>query len=129
MRLGRITGVDDSFLVKIDGADCHIDGDGAKHFYILNSCYYNQQLSRRQIEKFYDYYRCLLAHNASIANDCKLQSNDAPEPFEFGSDGLVRAINLQSFYSYSETAVGTFLSVIISVVPKSDAAKIIRKKV
>jgi hypothetical protein len=73
---------DQSFRVFVDGADCFINGDSAKHFYILNSSYYCQSLSRKQIEKFYDYYRCLLAHNASLPNECSLRLNDVAEPFE-----------------------------------------------
>jgi hypothetical protein len=56
-----------SFTINIDKKTRTIDGDGFKHYFILNSDYYGQSLSEKDIKRLYEYYRCLLVHNAALA--------------------------------------------------------------
>jgi hypothetical protein len=55
------------FKVLIDGKEKSIKNDGSQYFYVLNSKYYNQVLSKSDIERLYGNYRSLLIHNAAIA--------------------------------------------------------------
>jgi hypothetical protein len=56
-----------SFTINIDKKTRTIDGSGFKHCFILNSDYYGKSLSEKDIKRLYEYYRCLLVHNAALA--------------------------------------------------------------
>ena len=55
-----------SFIIKVDGKNETIK-NADQHYFILNSDYYSQNLSEKNIKKLYEYYRCLLVHNAALA--------------------------------------------------------------
>ncbi len=56
--------------ISIDGQPRKIDGEGFKHFFVLNHAdTFAQHLSHAEIKGIYDTYRSPLSHNAAVAND------------------------------------------------------------
>jgi len=87
-----------NFSVKIDGKDLKVDGDGKKHYRILNSSFYNQNLSLKDIEKVYNYYRCLLVHNSALPPNHFLNiGNPTDSLFPRDSNDKIRCVNLVPF--------------------------------
>lgn len=120
---------DKSFTAAINGRNRSIDGDGFKHCFILNTSYYGQALTEAQIKKIYNYYRCLLSHNASIAPGHGLEVGALDEPlFKIGPSGNILSIRLLPFYNQSVTAVDQFLKRAGSILKTSTQATVINKK-
>ena len=123
------------FKIKIDGKLKTIDGDAFKHFFILNSEYYDFQLSEKFIKKIYDNYRSLLVHNGVIAPG-HLITIDDPLRRAMSEDAISNSatgknypsIHLKPFYRSTEFAVSKFIKKVDTVFPKSKQASIINKR-
>jgi hypothetical protein len=114
----------------IDGKKRSISGNGFKHYFALNTSYYNNQtLTEVQIKKLYDYYRCLLSHNASIAPGHGLEVGTIGAPlFDIDASGSILSIRLIPFYDQSVMAVDRFLQRVDSILKTSTQATVINKK-
>ena len=120
---------DRNFFAIVDGKNRSINADGFKHYFTLNTSYYNQTLTEVQIKRLYDYYRCLLSHNASLAPGCGLEVGNHGEPFfSVDKSGVIVAIRLLPFYNQSVAAVEHFLQRIDSILKTSAQATTIIKK-
>lgn len=120
---------DKSFTVNIDGKARTIDGDSFKHYFILNSDYYGQSLSQKDIEKLYEYYRCLLVHNAALAPNCILDiGKEIDPPFAKRGSQHINYVNLRPFLNLSHIAVAKFLKISPVLVPASKQGRGIDKK-
>jgi hypothetical protein len=110
-----------SLTINIDQKTRTIDGDGFKHYFILNSDYYGQSLSEKDIKKLYEYYRCLLVHNAALAPGHLLDiGGPTDSPFaKRHSSQHVDYVNLRPFLNLSHVAVAKFLTVAPTLVPSS----------
>jgi hypothetical protein len=120
-----------TFMVLVDGKSKSVDGDGSKHYRVLNSPnYYKMSLSEKDIERVYAYYRCLLAHNAAIPTDHFLSIGKQTDPLFFrGHGGKIVGVNLVPFYNASVQAVSTFLSVAQTIIPQSKQSIAMAKKI
>jgi hypothetical protein len=118
---------DASFSVVVDGKTVAINKQGFQHFYVLNSDYYGQSLSKAAIERLYTNFRDVLVHNAALAPDRPLVS--FPESSEaFPLDGGRQLVNIDGLLSISKNAVERFLARAEALVPRSQQAENIRKK-
>ena len=90
-----------------------------EHFYILNSKYYNQNLSLEHIKTIYGEYRSHLVHNLAMPGQHILNiGNESDKVFDLKSKkqgGKFPFINLKPFYLVSEKAVCMFLSDLDSI--------------
>ena len=110
-----------NLVMKIDGGDHFIDGDKAKHFYVLNSVLYGQSLSSTEIQDVYDDFRDPLTHNGSLVAGRLLNSGVLGDPVFYSHpmrEGVV-CINLTGLLSITERAVCEFLKVAHQVIPGS----------
>ena len=120
---------DKSFTITIDQKTRTIDGDGFKHYFILNSDYYSQSLSEKDITRLYQYYRCLLVHNAALAPNCGLGiGKHADPPFTRRTSPCINHVNLRPFLDLNHIAVTKFLKVSPTLVPISKQGKGIQNK-
>ena len=118
-----------SFTISIDGKAKTINGDGFKHYYILNSDYYGQALGEMDIKRLYEYYRCLLVHNAALAPNCVLNiGKETDPPFARRKSQHINYVNLRPFLDLSHIAVGKFLRVSPAIIPVSKQGKGIDSK-
>jgi hypothetical protein len=118
-----------SFTINIDKKTRMIDGDGFKHYFILNSDYYGQSLSEKDIKRLYEYYRCLLVHNAALAPNCILDIGKKTDPpFARHTSQHIDHVNLRPFLDASHIAVARFLKVSPTLVPVSKQGKGIENK-
>ncbi|MGA2317696.1 MAG: hypothetical protein ABSG71_15110 [Thermodesulfobacteriota bacterium] len=118
-----------SFTINIDKKTRTIDGDGFKHYFILNSDYYGQSLSEKDIKRLYEYYRCLLVHNAALAPNCILDiGKETDPPFARHTSQHIDYVNLRPFLDLSHIAVAKFLKVSPTLVPVSKQGKGIENK-
>jgi hypothetical protein len=115
------------FKVQIDGSEREITNDSFHHFFILNSDYYNQQLSESTIKKLYDNYRNLLLHNASLAINHILFMSKSEDPVFPVHDGKPH-VNVSGFLRITKLAVERFLNRVDEIVPGSDQEKVIKLK-
>jgi hypothetical protein len=118
-----------SFTINIDRKTRTIDGDGFKHYFILNSDYYGQSLSEKYIQRLYEYYRCLLVHNAALAPNCVLDiGKETDLPFATRSSQRIDHVNLRPLLDLNHIAVTKFLKVSPTLVPISKQGKGIENK-
>ncbi len=119
-----------SLNISVEGKKKAIRGTGFQHYFILNSDYYGQALSEKDIQRLYDYYRCLLVHNAALAPGNFLDignSTDPPFAKRSGSSHI-DYVNLRPFLDLTHVAVAKFLKVAPSLVPNSNQGRGIKKK-
>jgi hypothetical protein len=115
------------FKVSIDGREVAIRKDGFQHFFVLNSPYYEQSLSKAAIEKIYGVFRNELLHNAALAPGYALVSlPQNHEPFPVVDGG--QRVNIDAFLEISKKAVTLFLQNILEVVPGSQQEKLVQEK-
>jgi hypothetical protein len=115
------------FKITIGGKSVGIKGDGFKHFFILNSMFYEQTLNERTIKLLYDNFRSLLVHNASLAPSSVLLNNP-DESAAFPVVNKSPRVNLPGFLKISRNAVSLFLLHVDEVVPPSKQARDIARK-
>jgi hypothetical protein len=101
---------DANFVVEIEGVSYKIDGDEAECYRVLNSPYYNQKLTLKEIEQVYDFYKCLSVHNPAVPKPHFLAIG-TPIDTMFSRDkkGKIAVINLVPFYNICVKAVSEFL--------------------
>src|SRR6266850_2643450 len=115
---------DRSFTINIDQKTRTIDGNRFKHYFILNSDYYGQSLREKDIKRLYEYYRCLLVHNAALAPNCALDiGKETDPPFAVHTSQHIDHVNLRPFLDLSHIAVAKFLRVAPTLVPGSKRGK------
>jgi len=101
---------DGSFTVEIDGASYKIDGDEAECYRVLNSTYFNQSLTLKEIERVYDFYKCLSVHDPARPKPHFLAIGTPIDPmFSRDKKGEITVINLVAFYNLCVKAVSEFL--------------------
>lgn len=115
------------FSVQVDGSEKEIINDSFHHFFILNSDYYNQQLSEAIIKKLYYNYRSFLLHNAALAIDHVLFIGKPDDPTFPVRDGKPH-VNVSAFFQITKSAVQKFLNSIDKIVPGSDQEKVVKLK-
>jgi predicted nucleotidyltransferase len=112
-----------NFSVTVDGAPRSIDGDGYKHFFILNSPYYDQTLTEREIKAIYDYFRNPLTHNGAIGPGVLLNKGAVDDPvFYPDPKKVIECVNVVGLLAHTERAVAQFLQVADQVLPGSHQA-------
>lgn len=117
--------------INVDGKMTSIKADGAEHFYILNSKYYEQELGGKFIRQLYTNYRSLLVHNASLpVNHFLGIGTHTDMPFTLVPFGGAQCpfINLAPFLQVSRNAVLKFLQDVNQIVPTSKQLKIIEQR-
>lgn len=103
-----------TFTVQVDGKSCSIDGEGFKHFLVLNSAFYQQTLTEPQLKALYECYRCPLSHNSSLVPGVVIEKGVRgdgspvfyPHPID---DNSIVCVNLTGFLDLTESAVSKFL--------------------
>jgi hypothetical protein len=119
-----------SLTVIIDQKKETIIRNGFQHYFILNSEYYGQRLSKKDIKLLYDSYRCLLVHNAALAPEHFLDIGSPTDPPFAKRPGSnhIDYVNLRPFVDLSHNAVSKFLTVSPSLIPQSKQGNEITKK-
>jgi len=125
---------DNTFKIKIDEKIESINSKGGwQHFKILNSKYFNQELSQEFIKKLYKSFRSFLVHNSVIGKYSVIVMNN--QAFKNGtkdqafltinhiSGEVVYIISLYELYELCYSAVQEFLKDADKVVPKSRQGK------
>lgn len=112
-----------NFTIMIDGKARYIAKDGVQHFFILNSDFFELNLSRERIEQIYNNFRSLLVHNASLPPGCFIISSPDKDPFPI--DKTNHAVNVDSLLELTKKAVEKFIKQIDDIVPTSDQHKYI----
>jgi hypothetical protein len=119
-----------SFTIAVDQKKRTINGTGFQHYFVLNSEYYSQALTEKDIQRLYDYYRCLLVHNAALAPAHFLDIGHPTDPLFAKRPGSshIDYVNLRPFLDLSHSAVAKFLKVAPTLVPISKQGKGITHK-
>jgi hypothetical protein len=69
-----------NFKINIDGKQVSINAEGWEHFKILNSKYFNQNLSEEFIKVLYESFRNKLIHNSKLKLNAVLIPNNESQP-------------------------------------------------
>jgi hypothetical protein len=127
---------DKNFSVLIDGKQEKINGAGRDHFKILNSKYFNQNLSAEFIKQLYNKFRSCLTHNSVLGSDTlMLPDNKSINPPVQGeafiilenSGNKVFVISVKELWELCSKAIELFKKDIDSVVPNSKKGKTFQK--
>lgn len=113
--------------ITIGGKEKTIKKPGPQHFYILNSDYYGQGLSLKDIEFLYANYRNTLIHNAALP-PLQVLFNNPGMGETFMIINKMTHINLSEFLAISKKAVTKFLEQASGQVGQSKQAKLIEGK-
>jgi hypothetical protein len=110
------------------GRERHIDGAKSKHFYVLNSDFYGQQLSGERS-------RCCTKHSETRSPTMPqmkpqvLLSRGEPEETAFWGHatetGVIECVNVDGFLHITEKAVDRFLKVADSIIARSEQSTIL----
>lgn len=122
------------FRVEVDLKMEMINSEGWEHFKILNSKYFNQNLSKVFLKELYNKFRSRLTHNLAMGQDTVMyHSNESLKGFKFRniafSSGLVvsgryvHVVFIKELYKLCEAAIMEFKKDIDEVVPKSKQGK------
>jgi len=116
---------DPSFTVQIEGRPETIRRTG-HHIRILNSRYFEFDLTLEQLEALYELSRSPLTHNASLGGGQWLWVGEPARPaIESKADGI--HVYLPALLAACEKAVERFLAVADEVVPRSLAVENLRR--
>ena len=112
--LGSVFYKNESFEIIIEGKKRKIKNT-SQHIYILNSKYFNLDLSQTDLENIYTNFRSTLTHNSLMPGGYYLMSNDKNLiPFEIGiteeSNHRIYYLNLNSLYHVTQKAVKEFIT-------------------
>jgi hypothetical protein len=117
------------FLIDVDGKTQSINGDGWVHFKILNSKYFNQNLSSDFLKALYNKFRSCLMHNTVLGKDTLMfPCNDTTPALKlsnksFGSiqnrGKTVYLLYIKELHELCSKAVAEFKKDIDEVVPTS----------
>jgi len=96
--------------ITVEGTKRVIDEDGYKHFFILNSHYFNLSLSAFEIQNLYNMVRSKLVHNSIIGAEITLTSlSSIPFVVVQPSSGKGKyEVHLSGFLSCCKHAVNLF---------------------
>ena len=108
-----------NFKIQIDGKLKFIESDGYKHFFILNSPYFEQQLPEAAIKILYGKFRSLLTHNSVLGAKAVLIHNHELGAFLKSKDDDIYIVALTPFFYLCKRAVELFLKDADKIVPKS----------
>jgi hypothetical protein len=124
---------DSLFKIRIDFKDMTIESDGWQHFKILNSKYFNQNLSQGFIKELYFGFRSCLTHNSflgknsiMIMDNASLGKGISGKAFlmEKTLDGKdVHVISTKELWELCKNAIDEFSRDIDAVVPNSKQGK------
>lgn len=111
--LGSVFAGDSKFTVPIDGKNGHIR-NASQHIYILNSKYFNLDLSQVDLDNIYDNVRSTLTHNSILPEGYILQTGENENlPFNIAInefDKRIYFINVIKLYEFTKRAVEEFMS-------------------
>jgi hypothetical protein len=110
--IGSVFSGDNNFKIKIDGNEKTIT-NATHHIYILNSKYFNCDLSQIDLENIYYHVRCTLTHNLLMPEGYILDIgyNEAL-PFKIAInelDNRIYIINLVPLFRMTKKAVESFI--------------------
>jgi hypothetical protein len=104
--------VRNNFSVLVDGVSVRIR-DTSQHFYILNSHFFNLNLSAHELSTIYKVFRCRLVHNSAIPVGYELavgEKTDAPFEIKATDAGsYLSSVHLEALLALCETAVEEYL--------------------
>jgi hypothetical protein len=110
--LGSYFANDPKFSVKIDGKDWRIKSSG-QHIYILNSKYFDLDLSQIDLDNIYHNVRSTLTHNSMLPEGYSLQVGENEKlPFNIAlneNDKRIYFINIIRLFEVTNTAINNFM--------------------
>ncbi len=113
--------------ITIDSKPTLIKGTGSEHFKILNSKYFNQDLSGDCIEALYEKFRSLLVHNSAIGKNTSMNISNGGYGGPFQEMTIktekIYYIYINEFCDLCEEAINEFIKDIDSIVPISKQGK------
>ena len=116
-----------SFTIEVDGKSKFISSDGWQHFLILNSKYFNQNLSEKFIKVLYAKFRSCLTHNSVLGKDARMEpENSNGMAFYEGLNEKKEfryIISMKEFWILCEMAIKEFNNDIDAIVPNSKQGK------
>lgn len=126
-----------AFQMQVDAKMQSINADGWEHFKILNSKYFNQNLSADFLKALYNKFRSSLTHNSVLGKDTLMipsnaslqNANISDKAFAMGKDDKendVYLLFIKELYHLCEKGIDEFKKDIDSVVPTSKQGKTFR---
>lgn len=120
-----------NFQMEVDSKFESINADGWEHFKILNSKYFNQNLSANFLKALYNKFRSSLTHNSVLGKDTLMIPNNESIPelnlketaFAMNKESDIHMLFIKELYHLCENAVEEFKKDIDSVVPTSKQGK------
>jgi len=110
--LGSYFANNENFNVVIDGKSCFIR-NASQHIYILNSRYFNLDLSKIDLDNIYGNVRSTLTHNSLLPEGYILQIGENENlPFNIAINECnkrIYFINVIKLYEFTKKAVEKFL--------------------
>jgi hypothetical protein len=110
--IGSTFSGDSNFKITIDGKQRHIK-DTPHHIYILNSKYFNLNLSQTDLDNIYKNVRSTLTHNSLLPEGYNLQvGENEKSPFKIAInelDSRIYFINLVPLYKATKIAIDSFI--------------------
>ena len=101
---------DNNFTVEIEDKKYPIDGDGIECFRVLNSSYFNLNLTQKEIQRVYNFYKCLAVCDPANPKPHFLAIGTPIDPvFSRDNQGNMTMLNLVPFYHLCVKAVSEFL--------------------
>jgi hypothetical protein len=111
--LGSVFAGDNKFTVPVDGKNRPIR-NASQHIYILNSKYFNLDLSQIDLDNIYKNVRSTLTHNSLLPEGYILQTGDKENlPFNVAINELNRRIyfiNVIKLHEFVQRAVQEFIN-------------------
>ena len=101
---------DKKFTVTIEGQKYTLRGDGAEGYRILNSPFFDLGLTHTEIQRVYDFYKCLAVCDPARPKPHFLAIGTPIDPvFSRDKKGAITVLNLVPFYQLCVKAVSEFL--------------------
>ena len=126
-----------NFEINLNGKKVKINSKGWEHFKILNSKYFNQNLSAEYMKQLYIKFRSCLTHNSvlgsntlMIPNNSTIQQKVQGQAFGTTKDDFgetIYGISLKELWDLCSEAVVLFKKDIDTVVPISRQGKTFQK--
>lgn len=117
------------FKITIDSKEMTIDSDGWQHFKILNSKYFEQNLSLDFIKALYSKFRSFLTHNSILGKNAVMIMNNESLNNGFSGQAFIQRknreeeiiyfISIKELTELCDLAIKKFNEKIEEVVPKS----------
>jgi len=124
------------FEVMVDGKSTIINHSGWEHFKILNSKYFNQDLSADFLKTLYHHYRSSLTHNAVLggqvmmypSSEATIFKNLPFTMFEIEAGRWEPIVFMKELYLLCRSAVDLFKLEIDEIVPNSNQVQVMNLK-